>query len=166
MSDSHFVDCANCGQQTMVDLGRPGDACQFCGKDARKKEVIMAEKEAAVGAVQNYNREPAPTKPKDKRTIGGYWEKNREAMTADYQSMRVSSFISKWGLSSTTWQELKNKWGVPNKIRGRAKATKSSIPEPSEQATDAALTEHERYLILLGYQQATREFLKILLNKP
>ena len=134
MSKYFPIDCANCGHQTEVDLDDPEDTCLFCGKNARKKEDIMAEKEAAqeaVAAVQNHNKEPVPTKPKNRRKLKGYWEKNREAVVADYLSMRVSSFFKRWGISSNTWQKLREKWQVPNKTRGRGSES-AKTPKKSE----------------------------------
>jgi len=146
----------------MVDLDRSEDSCLFCGKDARKKEEIMVEpeviKEAEVAEV--------PPKPKNRKKVLPYYEQNKEAMVADYNSMSVSSFLLKWGISTATWQKLKKLWGVPKKSKGirTEKAAPAAEPEkkPLEPEETAPLTEHERYLILLGYQQATREFLKYL----
>ncbi len=127
---SWYVNCANCGKEVLID--GPRDRCYFCGKNASKKEVIMAEKEVEERVV--------PPKPKNRRKLKEYWEKNKEAMVADYLSMRVSSFLKKWGISSLTWQKLKKKWGVPNKgkhsmyKRGEAprKQYKEPRPEPGE----------------------------------
>lgn len=146
-----LIECANCGHQTMVDLDTEGDTCLFCGKDARKKEVIMQD---------NKRSEPVPTKPKNRKKLKDYWEKNKEAMVADYLSMRVSSFFRKWGISSKTWQGLREKWEIPSKTKDRgSQSTEKPTTKAAKEAKneDVALTEHERYLILLGYQQAVRE---------
>lgn len=89
----------------------------------------MAEKEIGEMVV--------PPKPKKRKDLWKYYEQNKEAMIADYQSMRVSSFFIKWGLSPLTWQKLKQKWGVPNKRRGvkpakSPKEYKEPRPEPGE----------------------------------
>ena len=65
---------------------------------------------------------------------------------------------------------MKKKCGIENKGHrvGSRPVEETVVKEEKKPApgVDAALTEHERFLILLGYQQATREFLKILPNKP
>lgn len=151
----HLINCANCGHQTMI--GKPEDTCLFCGKNTNKKEVIMAEKDSTE------ERGAIPPKPKNRKKVWGYYEKNKEAMVADYNSMRVSSFFLKWGISSQTWPKLKKKWGISNKTKGRGskqveKTTQRVVKETTSE--DTALTEHERYLILLGYQQAVREIFR------
>ena len=53
----YLVVCANCGKQTMVN--GPEDNCQFCGKNATKKEVIMVKTNKNVG-----ERGPVPPQAK------------------------------------------------------------------------------------------------------
>ena len=109
MSDFHLVDCANCGKQTMVDLKRPEDTCLFCGKNARKKEVIMQD---------NKERPPVPPKPQIRKKVKAYWEKHKEEILADYKSMLLRPFFERWHMATTTWMQLKKKWGIPNKSKG------------------------------------------------
>ena len=79
------------------------------------------------------------------------------------------------------WMKLKKDWGVQGKyIVKKERVTAASSGEeptakegnPVEEPTipeaegaiarsvDAPLTEHEHYLVLLGWQQAAREFLR------
>jgi len=150
-----LVDCVNCGKQ--VEINGPEDICYWCGKNASKKEDIMQEnKERTVetGAI--------PPKPKKRGKVWEYFDQNREAMVADYHSMKLMDFFKKWAITSNTWLRLKKKWGVENKGKKRPKKPKKTTTKAVKKTTseDVALTEHERYLILLGYQQAVREFLR------
>ena len=150
MSYMHVVDCANCGQQTMDD--GPEDNCLFCGKNASKKEVIMAE------------REPVPTRPRKRKQLRKYFEQNKEAILVDYNSMKLKDFFKRW-ISSSMWTKLKADWGIQGKYKklGSKKVWAFENPEatgPVATNVDAPLTEHEHYLVLLGWQQAAREFLR------
>lgn len=145
----HLVDCANCGQQ--VEIEGPEDTCYWCGKNASKKEIIMAETEERA----------VPPKPKKRRKHWEYFDQNQEAIVADYRSMKLVDFFKRWAITSSSWTKLKKKWGVENKGRGLLKpAKRPKQGNKPKGANTQELTEHERYLILLGYQQATREFLR------
>ena len=74
-------------------------------------------------------------------------EKDKDAMLADYRSMLLTDFFKKWGIHSTLWQVLKVKWDVTGKQRG------------GYHEAGSGHSEHEEYLVLLGYQQAVREIL-------
>lgn len=169
MSDIFLVDCVNCGHQTEVDFNRPGDTCLFCGKEARKKEVVMSEKAAvveAVEAVQDYNRGQVPAKPSKRSKLDAYWRKYAAEIMADYNSMQLRKFLKRWHMATTTWTGLKKLWEVPKKARvlGVRSGKVAKLPKPAKDVA-LSLSEHDRYLILQGYQQATREFLKILGKK-
>lgn len=152
---SFYVDCVSCGKQTLVD-GEPGERCLFCGEPVsspvqrilseiiNKKEVSMQEK-------------PVKSKPEKRKRRREYFEQNKEAMLADYYLLPIGEFLKKWALSSTTWVNLKRKWNVVSKntrLTGTPILRDVKLPSPHD------LTEHERYLVLLGYQMAVREFLK------
>ena len=161
----YLVVCANCGKQTMVN--GPEDTCQFCGKHASKKEVMMAETSDYVGEDTS-----VPARPKKRKLLRQYYEQNREAILADYKSMKLKDFFKRWGISSTGWTKLKADWNVQGKHKkhGLKKQRKFAIadevpaspeaPEAVARSVEAPLTEHEHYLVLLGWQQAAREFLK------
>lgn len=57
VSESFYRNCANCGRQVLVE--KPGDRCYWCGKNASKKEVTMAEakKEVTMTEVRNASKE-------------------------------------------------------------------------------------------------------------
>ena len=171
---SWFVNCANCGKQVLID--GPEDKCYWCHKGARKKEDIMKKGvthcEVCGEEIDNDGRHQCiksaklppeevadaevPPRPQKKKKLYEYFEQNKEAILADYRSMTLKGLYSKWRLTATTWTNLKRKW----EVQGKGKGT-SSRPEKEKDATvDDALSEHEQYLILLGYQQATREFLE------
>ncbi len=121
MSDWWTVHCVNCGEQTTVDLKKPDDTCLFCGKIARKKEVIMVE-------TKQQEREPVPRKPKYRSKLQAYWNEHREAIIADYLAMKFVEFLTRWHMATTTWSRLKTKWEVPSKGRGDRKTREPKKP--------------------------------------
>lgn len=160
----HIVDCANCGQETMI--GNPEDTCLFCGKNASKKEVTMAEKEATV------KERVVPLRPTKRKEIWKYYEQNKEVMLADYQSMRVTSFFLKWSISSGSWQKLKQKWAVPNKgkhsMYKRAKTAKKQYKEPRPEPGEFSILITEEDLAKLDDEQFRQIWLvlgKIIQNR-
>lgn len=133
----------------MVD--GPEDNCYFCGENASKKEVvIMVNKDTKV---EGRELKPVPPKPKRRKAIWAYWEKNKAAIVADYRGLPLREFFKRWRISSNAWGKLKNKWGIPNKQGQPQAATR-----PRAEDTPVR-TEHEKYLVLVGYRQAVRELL-------
>lgn len=124
MTYRRYVDCVNCGKEVLID--GPEDRCLFCGKNASKKEIVMAEKEAEEKVVA-----PIPAKPRNRKKACAYYLKNKEAMIADYQSMRVSAFFQRWHISSVTWAKLRELWEVPNKEKhSMYKRPKAPVKRP------------------------------------
>ena len=170
----HLVDCTNCGQQTMVN--GPEDNCQFCDKNASKKEVIMPEPEKMTNKVEGVGvaiikemMKPVPPRPKKRKQLRQYYEQNREAILADYNSMTLLPFYRRWHISTKAWMGLKTDWSVQGKHKAHASKKVVALasteeapvaPESIARSVDAPLTEHEHYLVLLGWQQAAREFLR------
>ncbi len=156
----------------MIDLNNPADTCLFCGKNAREKELAPSvepleaeqqqeEKKEVIMA----EREPVPPRPKKRKQLQKYYEQNKEAILADYNSMKLKDFFKRWDISSTAWTKLKVDWEIQGKHKkqGSKKVWALASPEAPEavaRSVEAPLTEHEHYLVLLGWQQAAREFLK------
>ena len=175
MADCWLEECVNCGKSTMVDSY--GDNCQFCGKNVSKKEVIMV-KENMVYQETSFSEErrPVPEKPKKRgEKLKAYWENNKTDILADYQSMPLREFFKRWHIATTTWPKLKELWHVESKWGSRG--AKVEAPRPAQEKASpggvaleavnlAKHTEHEKYLILLGYQTAIREMLKIIPENP
>ena len=78
-------------------------------------------------------------------------EEHKEEIVRDARKLKKRKTLDKWGISNTTLYKLKKLY-APELISQSEEENTDDLPE--------ALTEHERYLILLGYQMATREFLK------
>ena len=79
-------------------------------------------------------------------------EEHREEILEDIGRLGKGEVCKKWGFSGTTYFMLK---------RGEAKAGKQpGAKVPSKPSEVVELSEHEHYLVLLGYQQAVREILK------
>ena len=150
MKESWYVDCANCGKQVSID--GLASICYWCHKNATKKEDIMQEKRGTLE-----EKALVPTRPKKRKQLWAYFEQNKEAILADYHSMKLLEFFKSWGITSASWLKLKKLWGVQNKGKGTGPKT---VKRPSADDTQG-LTEHERYLILVGYQMAIMDFLKV-----
>jgi len=125
-----------------------------------EKEVIMQVEPTAEGAV--------PPKPRKRKLLKQYYEDNKVAVIADYQAMELREFLKKWRLSTANWATLKREWEVPGKARGGK--TPKTRPEKKDRLDDRQqtgkqspqdITEHEHYLMLLGYRHAIREILGI-----
>jgi len=169
MSDMWFVDCVNCGKQVMI--GGPADKCLWCGKYPSAKEppagsssVVSSssesnhlEEEVAVSetdeveevkVVNHRNKSPMAVK-----AIRKYRKENKAAMLHDYYTMTLKDFFQKWSISSATWSGLKKDWEVTGKGWGHSMPKEPPVAgsEPDQ------LTEHDHYLMLLGYQMAVRE---------
>jgi len=56
--------------------------------------------------------------PEPKSALAPYWNDNREEITRDYETVRLSELYRKWHICSTSWGRLKKAWGIPNKGRG------------------------------------------------
>lgn len=125
-----------------------------------KKEVIVKEQEVAEKTGQ------VPEKPKKRKLLWKYYDEHKEAILADYQSMPLVKFFERWSIWSSTWDRLKERWQFEGKGKGsgQRKGRRTDIKPPKSPKTDESqvveLTERERYLVLLGYQQAVREILK------
>ena len=184
---SVYIDCPICGHQVIMQ--EYGEKCYWCGnpisigqkaeigtKKAHynqnlpplKAEAIQCIKEETKMAEKNT---PVPSKPKGYKQLAKYWEDNKEAILSDYRAMAPLKFMRRWGMSANTWQNLKLAWGVQNNRQAKAKAENRARTEAGatsvgeaviKEHVDVSLSEHDRYLFLLGYQQATREFLKAL----
>ena len=160
MADCWLEECVNCGKSTMVDSY--GDNCQFCGKNVSKKEVIMVAKDTGA------ERKPVPEKPKKRGKMPAYWKDNKEDILADYYFMTLSKFFERWSIAPQTWQALKELWEVRNKTGNKAGPREKASPGgvALEAVNLAKHTEHEKYLVLLGYQTAIREMLNIIPENP
>lgn len=104
----HLVDCANCGQQTMI--GTPEDTCLLCGKNASKKEVIIMEE------MDRVKWEGM------KRLERSKWIKEHlDEIVADIRSMSKEKVLEKWPFRLSTYWKLR-KIHAPEligKARGR-----------------------------------------------
>lgn len=144
------VNCVNCGKENLWDGGMD-ETCVFCGLLLRKKgpaePVEIINKKEVV--MQNKGTVPSRLSTKKRRNLWEYMDQNKEEILADYRRLRLKDFFKRWSMCTSTWAKLKIKWGV----KGKGKAI-------SPRRVTETLTEHERYLILVGYQMATREILQ------
>lgn len=83
-------------------------------------------------------------------------EEHKEEILADIGRLPQGEVLNKWGIGSNTYYQLSK-----GMIRVKAEAGKRPGAKAQSKPDEVVeLTEHERYLVLLGYQQAVREFLK------
>lgn len=122
-----LVNCVNCGKQTMIDLKNPEDNCQFCGKNARKKEVIMAEKE---GTIDRAKYEAMGRLKRSK------WIKEHlEEIMVDIRSMSKDEVVEKWPFGPSTYGKLKRIHApevIGQPAPTRVKEYKEPRPKPGE----------------------------------
>ena len=161
-------------------------ACPVCGGDVYSELVdfgvieyrcfqaghLVSENHInKVIAGRKYQKEVTVVNPEEKKTPGSRarislerrikeFEKDREQVLADYADMRLNDFYSKWHLNSTLWGHMKKLWEVKGKRPGYGQGEPVEKSANKKPEGTAPLTEHEQYLILLGYQQAVREILK------
>ena len=107
------------------------------------------------GVIMSDNEERAiPPKPANRKRLWSYYEQHKEAIIADYYSMRLAWFLSRWQMTSTTWQKLKPKWGVKNKGKGSGqkgvskKAVKTPLEATEEQKNYKLMYETYRQAVL------------------
>ena len=180
-SATHIGKCRLCGQLRLYDeqggvkiikRGRIDGVLTMVVPPSISEPPIKKEEEVVmIDPGKPAPRAEVPPKPSGKRAkVQAYWEKNKEDILVDYGTMKIRDFLKRWHIPTTTWPKLKKLWGVESKgHRGgwpvKAPAVKAPAVKEEEKpapGVDVSLTEHERFLVLLGYQQATREFLKIL----
>jgi len=106
-----YVDCANCGRQTLVE-GIPGELCEFGNHSPHykspKNEIIISNK--APG------KEIIMANKAGKRQA--YFEEHKEDIIRDYDALTITSFLTKWHMATLTWAELKKLWNVEGKAIG------------------------------------------------
>lgn len=106
-------------------------------KETNKKLGIP--KATLVGLKRRWTGKPrppaAPVKPPHKgrrRTKTGkfpHYERNKEAMIADYRAMKLADFFRKYHISSATWSQLRQAWGlIGNRQLSMKKRTRTSTP--------------------------------------
>jgi hypothetical protein len=59
---------------------------------------------------------PVPPKPAERKAVHSYYEQNKEQIIADYHRiLKNADFLKRWGLTSSTWWQLRTRWSVPLK---------------------------------------------------
>jgi len=175
--------CPICGGDVyaeIVDYGVVEHRCFQAGHLVSDEHINKVQAER--GAIRQ-----KLTKEKKEATVVDYKEMNMQRrgryikehlveIVEDIKVMSDADVMAKWGFKDSTCYELRKKHapgtlgGKKNKKPRKTPVAKTGAKEKtapgSTSATEdtAPLTEHERYLILLGYQQATREFLQSLKN--
>lgn len=143
------VNCANCGKQTFVD-GTPGEKCIWCSKSPYKKEaspMVSQDERAKYEAMNMQERNK-------------WLYSHMEEIIADIRSMPKKKVFEKWPFSPSKFLKIIRIYApeLIRKPRKNREVIKGEKP-PATGKEVSTLTKHEHYLILLGYQMATREFL-------
>jgi len=97
--------------------------------------VIPAEK-----IDKKYQIDPAKSagkKPTGK-TLWLWFDERKEQILKDYQEMYLWDFLKKW-CSTTTWQKLKQRWGITGKYPRRAPNTSGFMPPVKVSARENPL---------------------------
>lgn len=89
-----------------------------------------------------------------------YIKKHLKEIVEDSRNLPRGEVLKKWGFGVSTFHKLK-KVHAPELIGTGGRPKKKQEPQAT---APGELTEHERYLILVGYQMAVRDFLKGLLK--
>lgn len=136
-------DCANCGKQVMVQ-GIPEEKCYWCGRSPHRKEVILKDNHSEPKKASRYEKHR-------------FIEEHKKEIQDDIGKLPQGEVLKKWDICTTTYYKLGK--GIA-KVKTKARK-KTRAKAPSKIGTQVEkLTVHERYLVLLGYQMAVREFLK------
>ncbi len=86
-----------------------------------------------------------------------YIEEHKEEILKDARTLEKDEVLKKWDISLSALNKLKK----ASELQKDKDIWVPNAPNLIRQGEEpVALTEHERLLILLGYQQAVREFLK------
>lgn len=95
---------------------------------------------------RRWSGKPRPPAATVKRPGKGrrHFERNKEAMIADYRAMKLTDFFKKWHISSATWSKLRQAWEVVGtrqvtteaKRKKHAERTKESRTRTSTPAAD------------------------------
>ena len=102
---------------------------------------------------------------------GRYIKEHLAEIVEDIKAMGDADVMARWGFKGTTCRSLRIRHAPETRMKKskkprKALAAKTGAKEKTATGSTSAsedtapLTEHERYLILVGYQQATREFLQ------
>lgn len=154
-----FVDCANCGKQVSID--GPASKCYWCGKNATKIEEVapsetveLSKDEAKVMVTEE---EKAKFRATNVRGKTKWLEKHMAEIVADIRSLSRKEILKKWPFKASVLLKI-TKLHAPEMV-GHTRTGKEKKEESATSEDTSSLTEHERYLMLLGYQMAVREFL-------
>ena len=111
--------------------------------ETRKKLGLDEEKPTA----ESGKIPKKPDRGAGRKATAKYYEKNKEAILADYESMLLMDFFGKWGINSNKWMKLKALWKIPGKISRREYIPSS--PSPDTHRVIPKSTEYWE-----GYRQA------------
>ena len=132
--------CKDCGKDIYIRKYRlkgSGGRCVDCSRKAnpppvpgskeKKEEIIVEErKNISEQAVTHIDlTKPVPPRPKKRKQLRKYFEQNKEAIIADYRSMKLVLFYRRWGISTNMWLTLKQDWG----ILGKHKKHGANLPQ-------------------------------------
>jgi hypothetical protein len=125
-----FGRCA-CGQEikiitdprdfknTSQEVTKPGDPDFQHPKIESKQHPAEVGKTAAeiVAGIpeKRITNQSVPIKPHSLKERWAYYDENKEAILADYHSMRRTDFLIKWHINTKLWKILVGKWGVATK---------------------------------------------------
>ena len=126
---------------------------------ATNEDNIIIEEEIMVTEKATEERAAAPPKLKGYKAIRAYYEENKEAILADYHTMKLIDFFKRWSMSSGIWQQLKERWEVEGKQKAKI-VVKPFRTEASVESVSIHEAEHEELIWLRGYRQCVLDTLQ------
>jgi hypothetical protein len=121
-------------KKTSQEITKPGDPdYQHQRIENKQQEQSTGGKSAAeimAGLPERRNDkigQLVPIKPHKLKDRQEYYDENKEAIIADYQSMRRTDFLIKWHINTKLWKTLVEKWGVATKRKWSKRESKPSI---------------------------------------
>jgi len=115
--------CRLCGQQILITTDGKEKVLQRGYIDGAITDIhpLVNQASAELGESEVSLSSEVPPKPEGRKQLEVYCENNKDAILADYRSMRLRDFFKRWHLSSTSWTRLKPKWNVKGKHGNRSK---------------------------------------------
>jgi hypothetical protein len=131
--ESYYINCVNCGKETLMDGTGPDELCQFCRKPASRKikEVGQDSKPVLKTA------DPCPP-PKEVTQGSGWYKSHKKEMIEDLITMGYDAFLEKWKVKRQIISHLKSdklyKSKVPAEIPRAEKTNHCHKGPPSLEA--------------------------------
>ena len=152
------VRCKRCGGNLYIERNIEGDTlkCLACGferdipVEVKPVPVITQNEWEAPVKEESITQEVIKNMKKVVLVSDEELEKQKEAIVADYMNpaITLAQTLVKWHIQSTRWHDLKIKWNVPSKGKGKhhykpASKSVAKLPEKLPATSTCAKTQTE-----------------------